>query len=182
MIKALQVSTPQVAPGWYWDDFLGWCYHDGHGNILHEVTNRFTGQTFQALGFVTTRVHPATDINSGAPIPMPEGATVRVNYSFEHRGTAGSVVLQVGNCAQVGPYTFDRAGQTEKTITLYEGTSWRTYSGYLDFIFSEGGAPGSAPHLFVLLHGEDYEVVYTDAFTWMEAEFQQLEITDYIKA
>jgi len=154
----------------YWDPVLGqW------------VQSLYPLGGYYALWFIAKEEYEAANVwPEEAPKEILYGDTIRVHYSFRYKGPADSVVLKVGNCKLVGPSTYDVGSSETKTITLAEDLTAQTYSGYVDFIFGEPLVFDNK-HLFVLLDGEGYEVVYKNAFTGVAGVFTDLEITSFAK-
>lgn len=175
-----QEDIPRLSEGTYWDPVMKQWFNLTYGP-LGEAIVYFPSSGYYAQGFMPVEVYEAADVWPGvAPIDILYNDTIRVHYSFKFKGPSSSVTLQVGNCGLVGPNTYDRGSTKEKTISLSESLVDVTYSGYVDFIF---GQPVilDKPHLFVLLHGQGYEIVYKNAFNPADVQFSELKITDYAK-
>ncbi len=192
MSDALVLSLPPIVlpsgnggivPGYYYDSSLkGWVYVDALGDVHFPYRDIYTGLVYQALGFIPREVKDAKIIRGDAPIAVDEGTSIRVDYTFKYSGPADSVTIQVGSCKKVTWDAWDRAGVAEKAVNLTESDTPRDYPGSITFSYSSGGAPGWAPDLFILLHGKEYEIVYTNAFKKLGPEFTELAITGYEKA
>jgi hypothetical protein len=192
MSDALVLSLPPLAlpsgnggtvPGYYYDASLGArVYVDALGDVHFPYRDIYTGLVYQALGFVPREVKDAKTIREDAPIAVDEGTSITVEYVFKYSGPAGSVTVQVGACKKVTWNAWDRSGAVEKTVELAQSDTPRDYPGSITFSYASGGVPGWAPDLFILLHGKEYEIVYTNAFKKLGPEFTELAIKAYQKA
>jgi len=177
-VESLEALIEPIT-GWYYDSSIGqWYYlYIDEAGIVHRY---YRALGVEALGFVPREVYPATNIRPDAPINVVEGDTIRVGYSFKYMGDAGSVTIQVGNAYKLsGVSVWDRGETAEVTRNLTKSTTPQPYTGSIDFVYGTWLQP--KPDLFVLLHGQEYEVVYTNAFKKVVAEFTELKITSYAK-
>ena len=132
-----------------------------------------------AFNFYAREVHDAHDFWSDAPKDVLYGDTVRVNFFFKHIGQKGSVIVEAGSCVCNDPIFhgyLKGPGDTKSVDLTYDQTA-KPYSDYVDFVFDD--TVFDYPHLYVLLTGQEYEVVYEDAFVPGDTVFSKLKIIDY---
>ena len=184
----VQQSVPslRLPEGTYWDPILGQFVNISY-DAAGEAILYYPASGFYAQGFMAREEKEAATVwPSIAPLHVIYGDTVRVNYSFKYRGpkrdSSNPLIIQVGNCKSLGFGAYDRGSTAEKNLTnLIYSTSDVTYTGYVDFVFTAPFLIFDNPHLFVLLDGEDYEVVYKNAFVAAEVTFTNLAIVSYAK-
>jgi len=112
-----------------------------------------------------------------APRNVLFGDKIRVFYSFTYDGPGGSVILEVGSCKSLGASVYDRGTTETKEIDL--SSTQKSYSGYVEFSFKSLLFFGFSC-LFVLLQGQEYEVVYKNAFEQLGgAELSNLNMVEF---
>jgi len=187
MIEVAQVSVAnqggnelyvpqQIVPGWYYDLFYGWYYLYPDGSKY--IGNPVTGQVFAPMAFFAEYEYPATDIRSDAPINVLEGDDIRVDFKFYWMGEARTIWFRIGDCKKVLA-NYDEGDTVRVSKNVTASTTWKAYTGSGTFTYISGFATLVNKHLFILPEGIEYDVVYTNAFGKITAEFKDLAIDSY---
>lgn len=169
-------SPQQITPGWYYDPFYGWYYLYPDGSKY--IGNPVTGQVFAPMAFFAEYEYPATSIRSDAPINVLEGDDIRVDFKFYWMGDAKTITFRMGSCKKILA-NYDEGDVVRVDISVAASTIYKPYTGSGTFTYISGAPLITNKHLFILPEGIEWDVVYTNAFGKVVAEFKDLVIDSY---
>lgn len=186
MLKVLQINpviyTPTESPGYYQD--LGiWYYRytDEYGRMVVLEYNPYTAQWRPLAADFWAKYEETAPLSKVLEV-WPDD-TIRINYSFRHKGPADSFTIEAGNCGDLaGDKHYDKGSRNTAPKSVNTDLSNILYSGYVNVPLSATWGVFKYKHIYFLITGADEEFVMRNALNpHTEAVFSDLSITNWSK-